>query len=116
MPEQGCHLRILIGIVQICQEITAQQRNDDTDQGDDEGGESCLFQLLNVGFQTGAEHEDDDAQLSQTDDQIVALYHIQQHRPQNDTGSQCAYNLRQADAFGQQTEEFGGKQNDCDLQ
>ena len=116
LPEQLCHLRILFRVVEVCQEKAAYQRNDNAQQSDNEGGKACLFQFLDVGLQTGAEHEDDNAQFRQADDQVISLYHVQHHRAENDTGSQCAHDLWQADPLGQQSQQFRGQQDNCDLQ
>ncbi len=116
LPEQGSHFRILFRIVEVGEEKSAYQRNNDAQQGNDKGGKSCLFQFLNVGFQSGTEHEDDNAQFCQTDDQVIPFYNVQQHRAENDASCQCTNDLRQADPLGQQPQQLGGQQNDRDLQ
>ena len=40
---------------------TGNERNDNADEGDDEGGETGFFEFFEVGVQTGHEHQKDDA-------------------------------------------------------
>ena len=93
------------------QNEAAGQRNQYADEGDHKGGRAALFQLAQVGLQTGVEHEHDNAQLGQLIHQGGLLQHTQHGGTQQQAGQQRAYHLRQGKPLGDDTEDLGAEQD-----
>ena len=90
----------------------AEKRYDDADHCNDERGEAGLFQLLQIGIHARIEHQNDNAELSCLDQEVSLAHPVEHTRADQNTGDQCADDLRHVNSFARQTENFRRQQDD----
>ena len=91
---------------------SAGKGDDDAAEGDEKGRLAGAFQLLDIGLQARAEHQNNDAQLRDLAEKVAGSDKAQNARPQNQTADQRADHLRKIDLFGQHGKGFGNQKND----
>ena len=69
-------------------------------QGDEKGSFAGFFQLLDIGLESGAEHEHHHAQLGEHSEKVTGLDQVEDAGPQQQAGQQRAYHLGHIHPFG----------------
>lgn len=88
--EYGAHEHVLQEgtpvVEDLGQDIAARQGDQHADQGDEKGGFAGFFQLLDVGLESGAEHEHHHAQLGEHSEEVTGLDQVEDAGPQQQAG------------------------------
>ncbi len=85
----------------LSQDIAARQGGTSTPiRAMKKGGFAGFFQLLDVGLESGAEHEHHHAQLGEHSEEVTGLDQVEDAGPQQQAGQQRAYHLGHIHPFG----------------
>ena len=88
-----------------------RERDDDADQGDDEGRLARALEPVQVGLQPRGEHEDDDPQLGDLIQKGGLADKAEAGRAQQDPRDEGAHHLGQGDPLGEDAQQLGAQQD-----